>query len=91
MRFTVRVKEGYEKTLKQITDICEATNTSYHMKEYSMMVSIEVSTGDYSKLSGYVSEDHYLSGKYGLRIYNKENYDMAIFIPIKDLDEIYTL
>ena len=91
MRFTVRVKEGYEETLKLITKLCEDSNTSYHMKEYSMMICVEINTSSDSKLSAYVSEEHYLDGNYGLHIFNRDVYEKSLFIPLSNLDEIYSL
>ena len=92
MDFTVRVKEGYEQTLETIKKFCEATNTTYLMKEYSMMVTVKIDTDrGNSRISGYVVEERYRGGNYGLRIYHRDDYNVSIFIPLKDLDEIYNL
>ena len=92
MDFTVRVKEGHEKTLETIKKFCEATNTTYLMKEYSMMVTVKIdTTSKDSRISGYIVEERYLNGNYGLRIYHRDDYETSIFIPLKDLDEIYNL
>ena len=91
MNFTIRVKEGHEETLALIKEICESTNTYYQLHEYSMMVSVNIYSG--GNLSAYVSEDHYLSGVYGLLIYNRnrELPEKSLFIPITNIDEIYNL
>lgn len=92
MDFQIKKVEGYSDILNKLVKLMEENKTTIKdLCDYDTFVSLELDTSIESKIGAYLTESHYNNGDYGIRIYEKENSQNALFIPMKFIDTIWRL
>ena len=92
MDFQIKKVEGYSEILNKLVKLMEESKTTIKdLHEYNTFVSLELDTSMESKIGEYLVEEHYNHGDYGIRIFERENSQNALFIPMNLIDTIWRL
>lgn len=92
MDFQIKKIERYSEILNKLVKLMEEGKTTItNMREYNNFVTLNLDTSFKSEIGAYLTEEHYPSGDYGIRIYDRVTCKNIMFIPISFIDTIWRL
>ena len=84
----LRTKDG---TLALILKLKEFCGDNFKLEEYGNFSEVKINTDYNTDIAAFFTEDGYMTGNYGIRLFKRSNHDEDFFIPLEFIDCVYSL
>lgn len=84
----LRTKNGTTELILKLKEFC---GDNFKLQDYEVFIEVKVDTSYNTNIAAFFTEDRYMTGNYGIRLFKRSNHDEDFFIPLEFIDCIYDL
>lgn len=88
MKAHLKTKTGTTELIQRLKEFC---GNNFKYEDYKVFSEVEVDTKYDTDIAAFITEDVYMSGNYGIRLFKRSNHNEDLFIPLEFIDCIYCL